>query len=229
MKKPYLKKFSEVGDFSVYLVDGKFIRTNLDEEFTNFGQHFRLKFIPKNEFWIDKESSPGEEKYFIDHLLVEYKLMKSGMSYKKAITKAGAVEQSERKKSKKLKPLLKIKNYETLLAKIHKKKLRGYGKDINVWVISGEKVRGLFYIDFTEGGHEFVYNFVPKSEVWIDDDISSKERKFVLLHEIHERNLMAKGMCYDDAHKSSSKIEYHCRRNPRDLNKFLKKELTKYN
>jgi hypothetical protein len=28
----------------------------MDEEFTNFGQHYRYPYIPKNELWIDQEA-----------------------------------------------------------------------------------------------------------------------------------------------------------------------------
>jgi hypothetical protein len=57
------------------------VRENLDEEFTNFGQHYRFHFIPINEFWLDQQHAPGEEQFFIDHLLVEYRLMRYGMDY----------------------------------------------------------------------------------------------------------------------------------------------------
>ena len=43
MKEPYIKKFLEIAEFKVYIVDGKFIREKIDEEFTNFGQHYRFK------------------------------------------------------------------------------------------------------------------------------------------------------------------------------------------
>ena len=66
-------------------------------------------------------------------------------------------------------------------------------------------------MDFTQGGHEYVYEFVPPGDVWIDNDLEWQERGFVILHEIHERNLMEKGMCYDDAHASSSALEQSCR------------------
>ena len=49
MKKPYIKKYGKVSGFKIYLVDGKYIRSNMDEEFTNCGQHYQFKFIPKDE------------------------------------------------------------------------------------------------------------------------------------------------------------------------------------
>ena len=98
---------------------------------------------------------------------------------------------------------------------------------IKVWVVDGELVRDKYFIDFTEGGHEFVYKFVPKGEVWLDDDLSKRERKFILLHEVHERNLMSKGFKYPEAHHSSSVIEHYCRRRPWKIKKHLRREFEK--
>jgi len=60
MKLPYLEKIGQRGDITVWSVDGIYVRRNLDEEFTNFGQHYRFECIPENEFWIDIEASPDE-------------------------------------------------------------------------------------------------------------------------------------------------------------------------
>ena len=79
-------------------------------------------------------------------------------------------------------------------------------------------------IDFTEGGHDYVYEFVPENEVWIDDDIAEKERGYVLLHELHERNRMARGWLYNKAHAESSRLEYRCRHHPEELHEALAAE-----
>ncbi len=230
MKKPYIRKFRDVGAFSVWIVDGKYVRSYIDEEFTNFGQHFRFKFIPKNEFWIDKENSGDESRFFIDHLLLENSLMKSGVKYKKAIETADLKEKKERSKSSFYKRNVKLerKHDKKLIKRIHKSLLRRYSNErIKVWVVNGELVRDLFFIDFTEGGHDKVYKFVPMNEIWIDDDLSKEELKFVLLHELHERNLMSKGEKYEKAHYSASEIEYHCRHHPKEIDKKLKEEMLK--
>jgi hypothetical protein len=227
MKKPYIKKIETISKFVVWIVDGKYVRTKIDEEFTNFGQHYRFKFIPKNEFWIDRESAPGEAKFYIDHMLVEHRLMAAGKSYGTAIERADVLEKKERNKSALVKHWKDREAQEIIENKVHKQLLKKYSNDLKVWVVSGEAVRDFFRIDFTEGGHDMVYSFVPAREVWIDDDISDKERKFVLLHEVHERHLMAKGWTYNDAHRDSSKIEYFCRHNPRLLDKKVEEEIRK--
>jgi hypothetical protein len=85
-------------------------------------------------------------------------------------------------------------------------------------------VRSAFDIDFTAGGHDHVYEFVPEGEVWIDDAIEEKERGFVLLHELHERNRMAEGWPYSKAHTESSRLEFRCRHHPDELHDALTTE-----
>ena len=243
MKKPYLKKFCKISIFNVWIVAGNFIRKNIDEEFTNFGQHHRFKFIPKNEFWIDKEYGKGnEKKYFIDHMLVENRLMKKGISYVEASDKADKIEKSERSKSKLISKL--IKNKLEVKKEIYLKLLKS-NKRIKIWLVNGNLVRSLFFIDFVQGGHDKIYHFIPKNEIWIDDDVNPKERKFVLLHELFERNLMCKGWSYEEnrkkfisslkeyishkkpklAHWAASEIECYYRHHPKRIDKKIFQEL----
>ncbi|HTY57766.1 MAG TPA: hypothetical protein VMF59_03075, partial [Bacteroidota bacterium] len=57
---PYIRKAEQRGRIAVWIVDGTYVRTNIDEEFTNYGQHYGFDFIPANEFWIDREGKPDE-------------------------------------------------------------------------------------------------------------------------------------------------------------------------
>ena len=54
LKPPYIKRIDERDGLAVWAVDGAYIRGHIDEEFTNFGQHYRYGYIPENEFWIDR-------------------------------------------------------------------------------------------------------------------------------------------------------------------------------
>ena len=56
LKPPYLQKDDTRGDYQVWIVDGAYIRGHIDEEFTNFGQHYRFPYIPENELWLDREA-----------------------------------------------------------------------------------------------------------------------------------------------------------------------------
>jgi hypothetical protein len=224
MKKPYLKKLDKIGPITVWIVDGQQVRKSRDEEFTNFGQHYRFGFIPKNEFWIDREFGPGEQQFFIDHLLVEHRLMASGMSYNRALQRADVIERKERRKTELIKEIASLSR-PSVVESIHKLLLKKYSRQVKVWVVKGELVRGLFFIDFTEGGHDRVYHFVPENEVWLDDDLGPRERRYVLLHELHERYLMSQGWTYGRAHREASKVEYYCRSHPGDLEASLRREM----
>ncbi len=75
------------------------MRTHIDEEFTNYGEHYGFKSIPKNEFWLRQRTQEDEQQFFIDHLLVEYRLCEKGIPYDDALVKADSAEMAERKKA----------------------------------------------------------------------------------------------------------------------------------
>ena len=221
MEQPYLEKIGQRGGITVWSVDGIYVRRNLDEEFTNFGQHYRFECIPENEFWIDREAGSDEQQFYIDHLLMEHHLMKKGVPYVKALEFADRKERSERKKVDGIQP--DRSKGEASLAIVHVQIL-AKTDDVTIWLVNGRLVRDWFDIDFTGGGHDWVYKFVPKEEVWIDNDVEPEERSYILLHELHERNLMKKGLPYSEAHANSSQLEYRIRHHPEELSKALEKE-----
>jgi len=219
-KKPYVKKIGKISSFTIWLVDDKYIREKICEDFVNLGQHRIFKFIPKNEFWINREADSEEDHFYADHLLMENRLMKKGFSYDMAYMIAAAAEKRERMKSKLAKRLVKIKSKKTLVDKIHKKILKKIG-NLKIWLISGESVRDEFLIGFGGGGHDKVYHFIPKNEIWIDDDIPPSERKFIIIHELKERKLMSRGRKYHDAHFVATELEDIARKNPRKVKEIM--------
>ena len=90
-------------------------------------------------------------------------------------------------------------------------------------------VRSLFLPDYAEGGHDKVYKFIPKNEIWIEIKLSKRERKFIILHELHERYLMAHGEIYSKAHRSATIIEDYARHHPKELENDIQIELFKNN
>jgi hypothetical protein len=223
-KSPYVKKITERDGLVAWAADGAYIRSHIDEEFTNFGQHYRYKYIPENEFWIDLGTKSDEWRFFIDHLLVEHRLMASGKSYEDALIEGDKEERKERRRAGDLSRSTnrgqKLPDGKDVHVRLWKKLKSG----LSVWIVNGRLVRSIFDIDFTAGGHDYVYEFVPENEVWIDDDIEEAERGFVLLHELHERNRMASGWDYDKAHAESSRLEYHFRHHPDELHDALYNE-----
>jgi len=220
---PYVAKIAQRGNISIWVVDGAYVRTHLDEEFTNFGQHYDFDCIPENEFWLDREAQPDEQEFFIDHLLVEHRLMNDGMSYDEALEAAGNAEMAEREKAGDLEKLTKGGVLPDP-SKVHQRLWKTLESGVRIWIVNGRMVRSVFDVDFTEGGHDHVYEFIPDNEVWIDNDLEEAERPYVLLHELHERHLMSEGWAYTKAHEDSSVLEYHCRHHPNELHSALAKE-----
>jgi hypothetical protein len=224
LKPPYVRKIEERGELTVWEVDGTYIRGRMDPEFTNFGQHYRHPYIPENELWLDEEDDPDEARFFVEHLLVEHRLMKQGVPYADALEKAGKVERGERRRAGDLRRLTQAGQRLPDGRDVHERLWKKLENGLSVWIVDGRLVRSVFYIDFTAGGHDYVYEFVPENEVWVDNDIDEDERPYVLLHELHERNRMAGGWPYSKAHAESSRLEYRCRRRPDELHDALADE-----
>jgi hypothetical protein len=224
LKPPYIEKVEERGDLQVWVVDGSYIRSHIDEEFTNAGEHYHCSYIPENELWIDREAKRDEQRFFIDYLLAEHRLMAQGIPYEKALEAADRVQRKERRRAGDLRRLTQHGRKLPEGKDVHERLWKKLEDGVSVWIVNGRLVRSAFDIDFTEGGHDHVYEFVPDNEVWIDDDLQEYERPYVLLHELHERNLMAKGMPYSKAHDESSRLEYRCRHHPDELHDALAAE-----
>jgi len=229
LKKPYIKKNSEIEGFNVWIVDGNYIRNHIDVEFTNSGLNYRFPFIPKDELWIDEQFGDKDEvEYFAVGLLNYQRLRDEGILRRPAIVLADKMERSLRHKDlRKEYGSFSKATKEKISRRVHKKLLHDYSNKVKVWIVRGNLVRSLYFIDFTEGGHDWAYKFVPGNEVWIDDDIKPRERKYIILHEILERNLMSRGWRYNRAHAFVSRVESYYRKNPKKLNKRIVVEVNK--
>jgi len=224
LKPPYLRKDGVRGDIQVWIVDGAYIRGHIDEEFTNFGQHYRYPYIPEKEFWIDAEAEDDERTFFIEHLLVEHQHMAKGAPYAEALTEADRAERRERRRAGDVRKVTHGGKELPDPKAVHERLWKTLENGTEVWIVNGRLVRSVFDIDFTAGGHDHVYEFVPQGEVWIDSDIEERERGFVLLHELHERNRMTEGVPYSKAHNESSRLEFRCRHHPDELHDGLAAE-----
>lgn len=79
---------------------------------------------------------------------------------------------------------------------------------LSVWTINGAAVRSLFKRDFIQGGHDRVYSWIPRNEVWIETHLSPRNRLLVLCHELFERYLMGRGRSYAWAHRAAEQFEF---------------------
>lgn len=229
-KKVYLKKLEDVGKYSVWLTDGAYIRKEINENFVEYDHHYNHRFIPKNELWIDEETNPEERKFFINHMFVELGMLKAGEGYDDAVKRANFFEKKERSAGlKKNREYWLRQNKKELMERVYKKFLSHYSGKVGIWLVDGKLVRDFFLLDYAEGGHDKVYLFIPKNEIWIDEILPDEEIDFIVLHELHERFLMSRGEKYSEAHKSATLVEDYYRDHPDGLGDRIKKEMENNN
>lgn len=228
-KNIYIKKISTVGDCAVWLMDGALIRKEVNENFVKCADNNQFGFVPKNEFWIDNDLDPKEYHYFIDRFIYEQGILDSGKNYAEADKKADEFEKKERQNSDDVRQFAKLnQNKKELLEKIKNKIIKKFSGEIKIWLVDGNLVRSFFLLDYCEGGHDKVYPFIPKNEIWTEKALSPQERKFIILHELHERYLMSRGKSYRNAHIGATEVEDYYRENPKeDLEARIKEEMKK--
>src|SRR5258708_19402742 len=95
-RMPYVERLEQRGGLSVWLVDGSYVRRNIDEEFSNFGHHYSCSAIPQDEVWLDQEAVPDEQRFFLHHAVVERELMAQGKDYDTARQEANRQDRQMR-------------------------------------------------------------------------------------------------------------------------------------
>lgn len=222
-REPRERYVRKSGDLEVWIVDGSWVRKNIDEEFNNYGHHYSYREIPKGELWLDRETDPDEQKFYIGRMRLEYHLREKGIDEETARRRANAHERRQRIRAGDLRKVKKGKAVVQPYA-VHERLWKTLSNGVQVWFVKGRLVRSVYDLEFTEGGHEHVYEFIPRDEVWIDNDIHPDEQGYVLFHELHERNLMSQGMDYDTAHAEASRLERYYRKHPAELHEVLSEE-----
>lgn len=81
-----------------------------------------------------------------------------------------------------------------------------------VLAVDGQVVRDLVDVDFTTGGNDARYRYVPPGEVWVERFLSPGDMAPVVLHELVEGALMrgevgGRRMGYDAAHEAANRAE----------------------
>jgi len=68
----------------VVLVDGTYVRDHHDSDFSQGGNGFRYRFIPRREIWIDSEIAQSECPLIAFHECQEAEKMRRGWTYSRA-------------------------------------------------------------------------------------------------------------------------------------------------
>ena len=215
---------SNIGKYKIKYIDGnKFRSSSIEhEEFCSYAIHedFPDK-IKKDEIFIDKHLNENDSKLILRSAIQRLKDLKSGMSSEKAYDQSIKFEKSLREKAK-----LQHKDKEDKFTK-HGKKYLTIKDDkfpVNVYLVSGKEIRDKYKTDFSQGGHGYVYPWIPHNEIWIEKEVDPKEYIYILAHEYTELLLMRdKKMKYEEAHIKASGKEMHFRHLHKsiDINKIL--------
>jgi hypothetical protein len=238
--KGVYRLINEIKDgFEICIVDGPLVRQKIYPEFLYGGNEQRYLFNPKHEIWIDNSISVEEYRYTVAHELNERHLMATlGYTYSTAHDSSLRLERIMRLYD------LKSANYhEAELPKVapcdcdkvkeipelgDSIKLTGIylqlyavRQGISIWVVNGSNVRRDIYPDFGFSGNDLAYYFIPKNEIWIDEQISCEETEFSILCELNERKYMASGDDYDRAYEKalSEEMKFRNEKRKEALNK----------
>jgi len=223
--RPEKQLIGNYGGKTIYRVDGPSIRRNLDDQFTNYAGHSRYDWIPEGEIWVDKSVHPAEMPIFIDRAVHEDRWAQEGKSASKINELGDRYQTAERKKVFGVKATQKGVSVDPRI-----KQIPSGTKRIRVFLVDGEKIRNHARSDqqenFTEGGNNGPYKWVPRNDIWIESGMQPEEMGFTALHELHERRqMLGAGKDYLSAHASASTIEHKARENPKLLQPLLRAEL----
>jgi hypothetical protein len=188
-----------------------------DEEFGNSAtqKEFR-QLIPKDEVWLSEKTVGPEGLLFMADAVTRLKQEADGVPEGRAYTAGLNVERLLRERLngvkfragrpyKRVPPEIYVERYITL---------PDVKFPVEVWVVDAALVRSLYKTDYTEGGHGYVYRWVPKGEIWIEHTLDYRELPFIVAHEYLELRLMRDArLDYDTAHAICSKVEFKLRKN----------------
>ncbi len=204
-------------DYTVYAVNGFAVRdaAQPDEEFGNFATRDEFAdLIPEGEIWISEKLAAKEGVFFIANALTQQARKAAGavnQAYEDGLEverqlreKINGIEFRDGKPHRHVPPDIYLEPYATL---------PDPQGDVRVWLVDGNLARSYYKTDYTEGGHGYVYPWVPRPEIWIEDGVDRREVPFIVSHEYLERRLMRdEELDYDTAHEICSKVEFDLRK-----------------
>jgi hypothetical protein len=217
MKKNIEKKhIQDYGNHKIFEVPGHILRAKNRKfgDFFDWGIHTQIDEIPKNEVWISSEIDDVDKFVAMAAGSCELEEINEGKSEKEAYDKCFKLQKRLRKKivEASKNPHMTNKNAKEEIHIESYKILKDKDGEIKAWIVDGEKVRDIFDVDYIEGGHGYVYDYVPNKEIWLDNKLNKDELDAVLVHEYTELLLMRDHkLKYEDAHIKATKAEYKVR------------------
>lgn len=192
------KPRSFMGKKIVYVDTKKFRSSSPSNvEFCTSGMHEDFpKSIAEDEIFIDDSLKAREIPSVLKGIGVRLRDRSNGKGSEESYD--NGIRHEKKHRSRKPQSVKRLSKYATL---------RDSKGKIEVFVVSGKAVRDSFKTDFSQGGHGYVYDWIPKGEIWLEQE-ESDEFPFILAHEYAEMVMMRElGMEYEEAHEMASKIE----------------------
>lgn len=189
----------------IVYVDGHLIRQFLDTDFPLIASfdidptvYYPKFYVPKGELWIDNSFKPET-----DYLL---KIWNTDFPLKDKMKHATAPHVDEQRWYKIEKFCQKGKAPHF----VHQIQTK---EGVDIVYVDGSIVRQYFDPEFMFGGHEYVYTYVPKNQIWLDILMDPRDLPHVMVHEWQERQLMKfEDKSYDVAHEFANVYERVSRR-----------------
>lgn len=212
--------------YRVFSINALAVRNsgNGNEEFGNFATHDEFpRLIGKDEIWIADHLVEREGLYYLANASSRLHRLALGQREETAYEAGEAVERYLREQLTGIK-YRDGKPHRSVPKEIYVEPYVGipdHKQPMEVWRVDGHLVRCYYKTDYTEGGHGYVYDWVPKAEIWVERDVDLAELPVIVSHEYTELRLMRDcQLSYDRAHEICSKIEFDLRQQ-RPVEDFL--------
>jgi hypothetical protein len=211
------KRIYTHAESAVYSVNGYAVRnaSEPDEEFGNFALHEQFPdAIEPGQVWVSEKLVVREGVFFIANALTRLARIAAGAT-ERAYEDGIAVERVLRERVNGVefrdgKPHQRVPDALYLGEYLSLPDPKG---PVTVRLIDGNLARSYYKTDYTQGGHGYVYPWVPKPQIWVEDGVDRREVHFVVCHEYLERRLMRDmGYNYATAHAAASALEYDLRK-----------------
>jgi hypothetical protein len=214
------RRIASEDGYAFYSISALAVRnvSERDEEFTTFATADDLPdLIPEGEVWISENLVAKERVFFIANALARLKELEAGSPLERAYTVGLNAERKLREERTGLE-YRAGKPHARAPEKLYSRRyitLPDEEFPIEVWLVEGWLVRCYYKTDYAEGGHGYVYPWVPKKEIWVEATLDEEELPFIVAHEYLEHRLMRdEKLEYDEAHEICSSVEFDLRKAP---------------
>ena len=177
------KRYLVQADCTIYTVNGLAVRNanQQDEEFGNFATHDEFPdCIGEREVWMSEKLASREGVFFAANALTYLARIQSapnaaygaGIEAERALRESiSGLEFRDGKPHRQVPGEVYLGEYLTLPDP------KG---PVSVRLVDGNLARSYYKTDYTQGGHNYVYPWVPKMQIWVEDGTDHREMPFVV-------------------------------------------------